>query len=238
MSEAQDIHAIFTSVAESLDTPGDLDQTLLRVTQSAVDNLPGVDFSSISILHADGRLETAAATDPVIELADAHQYEFREGPCYEAVTESALMVSEDVGTDPRWPNYGPRAADLGMRAQAAVSLFEHDSSRGALNLYSTDVKAFDDPDNLIELFARQASTVLGFASEVAGLSNALLSRKRIGQALGIVMERYRVNEDRAFGYLVRVSQTGNIRLREVAESLVAEANSIPTEPSEVSTIGH
>jgi GAF domain-containing protein len=231
MSETLDIQTIFTAVAESLDSPGDLDETLLRVTRSAVDNLPGVDFASISILHSDGTLETSAATDPVIERADTHQYELHEGPCYEAVTDDALMVTADVGKDPRWPRYGPRAADLGMRAQAAVSLFVHDRSRGALNLYSTDIKAFEDPEHLIELFARQASVVLGFASEVATLNNALLSRKRIGQAIGIVMERYHVNEDRAFGYLVRVSQTSNTRLREVAEELVGRANTASAEAS-------
>ena len=38
------------------------------------------------------------------------------------------------------------------------------------------------------------------------------------------MERYQINEDRAFAFLVRASSHRNIKLRAVAEELVAEAN--------------
>jgi len=50
------------------------------------------------------------------------------------------------------------------------------------------------------------------------------SRKAIGQAIGIVQERYGMDEERAFQFLVRVSQTGNIKLREVADELVRQGN--------------
>ncbi|MEV5961506.1 hypothetical protein AB0L70_07055, partial [Kribbella sp. NPDC051952] len=63
-------------------TPGDLDHTLSRITQAAVEVLPSVDFASITVLHADGRLETSAPTDKLLWNLDAAQYELREGPCY------------------------------------------------------------------------------------------------------------------------------------------------------------
>jgi AmiR/NasT family two-component response regulator len=37
------------------------------------------------------------------------------------------------------------------------------------------------------------------------------------------MERYQIDEDQAFKFLVRVSQTGNIKLRDVAAQLVSRA---------------
>ncbi|MFL6002482.1 MAG: ANTAR domain-containing protein [Nocardioides sp.] len=38
------------------------------------------------------------------------------------------------------------------------------------------------------------------------------------------MERYQIDEDRAFQFLIRASQTGNIKLRAVAEELVTTTN--------------
>jgi AmiR/NasT family two-component response regulator len=40
------------------------------------------------------------------------------------------------------------------------------------------------------------------------------------------MERYDVNEDRAFSFLVRASSHGNIKLRAVAQELVDQHNAI------------
>lgn len=58
--------------------------------------------------------------------------------------------------------------------------------------------------------------------ETDTLSAALESRGLIGQALGMVMERYQIAEETAFAYLTRVSQTSETKLREVAQTLVAE----------------
>jgi AmiR/NasT family two-component response regulator len=52
----------------------------------------------------------------------------------------------------------------------------------------------------------------------------LQARKVIGQAIGIVMERYQMNEDRAFSFLVRASSHGNIKLRDIAQELVEQRN--------------
>ena len=42
--------------------PGDLDATLANITAAAVEVLPDVQASSITVKHADGRLETVAPT--------------------------------------------------------------------------------------------------------------------------------------------------------------------------------
>ena len=48
------------------------------------------------------------------------------------------------------------------------------------------------------------------------------SRKVIGEAAGILMERYDMDEDGAFAFLVRASSHTNIKLRAVAQELVDE----------------
>jgi AmiR/NasT family two-component response regulator len=77
---------------------------------------------------------------------------------------------------------------------------------------------------MADLFATHAAIALGHAEERENLNQALQSRKVIGQAIGILMERYQLTEDRAFSFLVRASSHGNIKLRDVAAELVDEAN--------------
>jgi AmiR/NasT family two-component response regulator len=73
------------------------------------------------------------------------------------------------------------------------------------------------------LFATHAAIAMGHVRTVGGLVKALTTRKIIGAAIGITMERYQIDEDQAFKFLVRVSQTGNIKLRDVAAQLVSRA---------------
>ncbi len=217
--------SVLTEMSQSLEGASDFDETLTRITHAARDNVPNVDYASISILHEDGRIETVAATDPVAVQADSAQYELREGPCFEAVVEEHLVRAADVVNDARWPRYGAAVGRLGLRAQMALQLYDHPrGSHGALNLYSTTSGAFDDPEHLAELFTRQATMALGFAEEISGLKDALGNRKLIGQAIGIVMERYAVNEGRALAFLIRASQASNVKLREVARTVVQHAN--------------
>jgi AmiR/NasT family two-component response regulator len=74
------------------------------------------------------------------------------------------------------------------------------------------------------LFANLAAAALGWSRQDQTLNAALHSRSLIGQAIGIVMERYRLDSNRAFGFLVRTSQTGNLKLRDVAAGIVADVN--------------
>jgi AmiR/NasT family two-component response regulator len=54
---------------------------------------------------------------------------------------------------------------------------------------------------------------------------ALASRDIIGQAKGMIMERYGVDAVRAFELLRKLSQEANVRLTQIAEELVTKAQS-------------
>ena len=202
-------------------TPGDLDHTLSRITAAAVELLPMVTAASITIKHADGRLETAAPTHEFLCEVDATQYELQEGPCYEAAVTSVHVTAPDLAKDPRFPRYAAAALSHGIHAQAGVRLFESPRSNGALNLYSPEVGAFADLGALGVLFQHQSSMAIGYAQEIENLQEAVRTRKTIGQAVGIVMERYELNDQRAFAFLTRLSQQRNVKLRLIAEDFVA-----------------
>jgi AmiR/NasT family two-component response regulator len=101
-----------------------------------------------------------------------------------------------------------------------VRLFESVESNGALNLYSSRVGAFEDLGSLSLLFAHQSAMALDYARHVDQLQEAIATRQVIGQAVGIVMERFGVDEARAFSFLARLSSEENVKLRLVAERLV------------------
>jgi GAF domain-containing protein len=208
-------------------TPGDLDETLQRVTNAAVELLPDVTMASITIKHRDGSLETAAPTDALLCDIDAYQYDMREGPCYEAAVDEPHVISSNLAADERFPNYGKRAVEAGIRSQAGLRLFDNKGSQGALNLYSPRVGAFGDLEELATFFTHQAAVAIGYAREVQGLKDALETRALIGQAVGVVMQRYSMNDQRAFAFLTRLSSHRNVKLKQVAAEIVGEVGQDP-----------
>jgi hypothetical protein len=218
-------------LAETL-KPGDLDQTLSAITAAAVELLPEVTNASITVRHVDGRLDTFAPTDEDLLAVDAAQYALQEGPCYSAATDAVHVLAPDLANDDRFPRYAEVAVQYGIRAQAGLRLFDSPKASGALNLYSDRVGAFSDFDALGALFAHQAAMALNYAREVQNLQEAVATRTGIGQAIGIVMERYGLTDERAFAFLARVSQHRNVKLRLVAQEIIAGAEQLGGEGGE------
>ena len=201
---------------------------LAALVTSAAANIPGVDFASITVRSTDRALMTLAATDPVATDLDELQYRLREGPCYAAVTEQRFVLANDLATADSYRGYGPRANERGVRAQAAIQL-SHDGEVAGLNLYSRTCNAFDQSTvQIAELFAVQAAVLLGYARQVETLGQAVHTRQDIGTAVGILMERYQIDRDRAFALLVRISNDRNIKVRELAQHVIDGMFQAPT----------
>jgi GAF domain-containing protein len=217
-------HAL-NEAAKLMNAPSTLDETLDAITQAALNTVPGFSHVGISITHRDGVIETKSATDQLVWELDSVQYSLREGPCYDSITGGGITVVQEARHDQRWPRYMPEAVKRGLRAQLAVGLYSDGDSLGGLNLYSTDSdQVAGDAIGIAELFASQAAIALGRSRQEFQLNQALESRKLIGEAMGLVMQRYELDEDRAFQFLVRASSTGNVKLRDLAVELVRAAN--------------
>jgi hypothetical protein len=216
------VRAAIAALTESMAALAD--DTLDALTAAARDAIPKADFAGITIVELDGRITILAPTDPVVEKVVELQQEFREGPSFEPVSEHGMVIAESLPDDQRWPSDGPAAGQVGIQAQLSVDLHRPDKRRASLDLYSRERWVFTSALEDAELFASHASIVLGYAHATDHFESALSSRKTIGLALGILMERYDLDEDRAFSFLVRVSQDSNIKLREVAADIVAATN--------------
>ena len=180
------------------------------------------DHAGITLIR-NHHLETVAATDQLVRLADAFQYELDEGPCRDSSWERQTLLVGDLTTDGRWPQWASMVTALGIESVLAAELTGNGTRRlGSINVYWTRRRTFTADDiAFVNIFARHAAIALAHSLDEAGLYMALDSRKLIGQAQGILMERYGLDEARAFEVMRRVSQDQNIKLRDIAANLVA-----------------
>jgi len=198
----------------------DLEVTLKAITAAAVDAVEGAEHAAITMVTGQGRVQSRAATGSLPERIDALQTEAGEGPCLQALWEQETVHVEDMATESRWPRFAPRAADLGVGSMLCFQLFVHGDNLGALNLLSLEAGAFGADDTSVGLlFATHAAVAISGARREDQTRTALDTRDLIGQAKGILMERYRLTPDQAFSLLVRVSQHTHVKVRELAEQL-------------------
>jgi hypothetical protein len=219
----------FAGALRDLASTQHVDQTLQLAVDLAQELVAGCDLADLMFVGAGGTT-TPVSTDPLAVALDDLQGEHDQGPCITAAREEPVVVCDDLGTDARWPDFGPRAVEMGVRSAVSYQLFlhRHDRDRlGALNLYSRHANAFDESGVVLgEVFAAQCSAALAAAIAKEGAATALESRDRIGQAKGILMERRRIGAAEAFDELRRASQELNIKLRDVADH-VARTGSLP-----------
>jgi hypothetical protein len=214
-----------SEVAAAIKSPMALDETLELITRSAADTIPGIIEASISITTRTGEIQTLAPSGPLVLRADHLQYELGEGPCLDAALEEPVVAVNDLAADPRWPDFGPKAAALGFGSQVAFQFRAEPHARGALNLYAREPHEIDqDAIQLGSMFAGQVAVAMGWARQDQTLTDALATRNLIGQAVGILMERYKLDSDRAFAFLTRLSQTSNTKLHTIATALVTQTN--------------
>ena len=216
-----------------LDSQPDPPRTLQCLVEIAPEFFDACDFVGVSLVEKD-RIRTPAATNERLRELDEAQYEIGQGPCREAIVEEETVIVADLATDPRWPMWGRTMVDeLGIRSSLSFRLFTRpDRTWGALNVYSRTPSAFTAADvQHGQAIATMAAVALARSINDEQLAGAIETRTVIGQAIGMIMERYDLDEDRAFSVLRRISSHENLKLRDVARQLVA-TRSLPA-PSQV-----
>jgi transcriptional regulator with GAF, ATPase, and Fis domain len=211
----------FAEMARVLLAQHDVQETLQKIVELAVDTVEGCDHAGVSILTGK-KVDTPAASDDVPRRVDAIQYETGQGPCLDAIRDHEVFETGDLGRERRWPSFASRAQrETGITSMICFRLFVNGDTLGALNLYSKAADAFDDESRTVGLvFAAHAAVALSSAMHDEQLEEALRSRDVIGQAKGILMAREGVSADQAFEMLRRASQRLNVKLRDVAGSVV------------------
>jgi len=209
-------------LARSLQSYRDTDELLSEVVRAAARLIPGVDEASISVVRDRQAVSSRLPTGDLPVRVDAMQNQTGQGPCLDAMYDQHTVRVSDMAHDQRWPKFAARAAEAGAASMLSIQLWVEGDNLGALNLYSRRVDAFGDESEQVGLlFASHAAVAFAGAQGMNHMVEAVATRDLIGQAKGILMERYKVTPDQAFRMLVKVSNDNNLALRSVAQNLAA-----------------
>ncbi|TNU73726.1 GAF and ANTAR domain-containing protein [Miniimonas arenae] len=222
MDDIAEVISSLESAVREMDEALTSEQVLEVAVDWCQSLVPGCQMAGVTLRRRRGRVESVAPSDAAVERCDALQYDLAEGPCLDAITDELAIRSGDVGTDERWPQWGPRAAEAeGIAGMLSIRLFSGTKVHGALNLYSREVDAFDsEATDVARVLSTHVSVALRAMQADEDLRIAVDSRNLIGQAQGILMERFSLQSDGAFAVLSRISQDRNLRLIDVAEHVV------------------
>jgi hypothetical protein len=186
------------------------------------------DAATITSLNPDGTPATIAATNCQASKADHLQYDLAGGPSLDATLHNKIVIASDLTTENRWPSWTTQASGLGVRAIVSVNLFTGDDALGALNLYSINSRRFHRQDiDVARVLGAHASAELARCRTQQHLWRAIEARNVIGQAQGILMERYHLPPARAFEVLRRLSNSSNTKLADLARQLITTGQ-LPT----------
>ena len=198
-----------------------VDDVLADVTATAKELIPGVDFAGVLLIGKAGSFETLAPTSELMFKLDELQIRHGEGPCVEAALDEIVVRTDDFRNEPRFPNYAPEVVKLGVLSALSFKLYTADRTAGALNLFGHEPKLWDsEAESIGMILAAHAAAAILASREGEQLQSALSTRDRIGQAKGIIMERFKIDDVRAFSMLRQLSQDTNTKLLDVAQRVI------------------
>ena len=222
-------------LALSLHDLSSFSDTVDRVLEFAVKAMSCA-YAGVLVVR-DGTPHTVATTHPLVADLDASQAECGEGPDLDDVVDRQAVLVPDIRRETRWPARAERVAATGVRSMIGTRLRTSTEVIGSLNLYDVEVGRFSSEDvDVAHLLARHAAVALDHAREAENLWRAIDARNLIGQAQGILMERFAIDADQAFAVLRRYSQDHNVRLQVVAQRLV-ESGRLPSAPAPPTRVG-
>lgn len=208
-------------LARAVAPPRGVEEILLATTTAAVELIPGADTAGILLVAKGGKFESRAGTSALPHELDELQHTLQEGPCLDAAVEDTFLRTHDFREESRWPAYSAAVAKLGVLSGLSLRLYTTERTAGALNLFGYQPTVWDTEAITVgTVLAAHAASAIMAGRQGEELTSALASRDRIGQAKGIVMERFGVDDVAAFDMLRRLSQESNTPLVTVAQRVI------------------
>jgi len=220
---------------EALRNSDSVDQFLPRLAVLAARAVGG-GMSCGMALRQPGRAArtVTACSDPRAADAGRAQDRAGDGPAAHVLRHGCRVHIQDTTTYGRWPRFCRLAASLGIRSCYALPLVT-EAAAGVLMLYAREPGAFGpEESSRAERFAASASGALTLSLRMAScldtneqLRSSIVSRAVIDQALGVIMATEHCPQHKAFAMLRSVSQNTNVKLRDLAATIVTRASGEP-----------
>lgn len=217
------------SLAEIKVSNETLDSLMGHIGRLGVQALQGWDAAATSLAEKD-KITTFGATDERVNPVDQAQYDGMKGPCVDAIQTGEVQYFDGTDVQPRWRQFAEAAADHSVYSVVSFPLKLDSEVLGAINFYSKERDALRTGQREEGwIFATQASVILSNVkefeargSQLEQLEEGLKTRTMIGQATGLLMAQEGLTSDEAFQKLVKVSQTSNVKLRDIAQRYVED----------------
>jgi hypothetical protein len=217
---------VFTSLADVVRQSDSSQEVYAAICVAATLTVPGCDHASLMICR-DGTYRTAAVSDDIARHVDRLELALGVGPCVETIASCSAQIESDLAAGGRWPALTSRViAETPVRGAMSIRVPVDRTNIGALNLLSDvpDALGSESIEQAVVLgaFATVATTAAAHSEDVATLRRGLTSNRSIGQAIGILMALNNISDVDAFDILRKISQTSNVKLVNVAASVIRE----------------
>jgi len=197
-----------------------------------------LDASAAGLLLADprGELRVVAASSEQARLLELFQIQNDQGPCLDCFrTGQQVSVPDLAEAAERWPRFSASVSEAGFVAVQALPMRLRDDIIGALNLFRTEPRPFDEAGKRIGQALADVATISLLhertlrRSETLNeqLQAALNSRVVIEQAKGKLAERFQLDMDDAFNVLRSYARMRNRRLSELARAFIDGSEDVP-----------
>lgn len=195
---------------------------LHELIENGVHHVTGAQYAGITLAERSRSVSSVVATHRYPMVLDAIQNRFAEGPCLAAAWEHHVMHIAELSAEQRWPRYRRYALEqTPIRSILSFELFVDGTSMAALNFYADTPRAFNaESVELGTVYATHIALAWSMMRRHDQFRSALASRDVIGQAKGVIMERFNLDAVEAFELLRRLSQQSNTRLVDIAAALI------------------
>ena len=221
---AVDPATVFSALAEIIYQGSESNQIYAAICVAATLVVTGCDHASL-LVRRDGRYVTVGASDSIAHHIDDMERLAGDGPCVDAIEEETPQIETDLTNPTHWPNLAARmVAETPVRGAMGFRILVDKRKTGALNLFSDKANVFDTEAAgqaiVLASFASVAINAVAQGEDVSTLRRGLLSNREIGKAVGMLMMLHGVDEQEAFDVLRRYSQDLNVKLADVARSVI------------------
>ncbi|HXQ18435.1 MAG TPA: GAF and ANTAR domain-containing protein [Acidimicrobiales bacterium] len=221
----------FVQLADSLVENFDVVELLTLLADRCVEVLH-VGAAGLMLVAPDGDLRVIASSSEAMRILELFELQAREGPCVDCFRSGLPVANPDLSVNSgRWPLFTAEALAAGFHSAHALPLRLHGKGMGALNLFYWSKGDMPQPDldaaqalaDVAAIAIFQHSTTVEAQVLNERLHHALNSRVLIEQAKGMVAERNGLGIEEAFSVLRSYARNHNLRLVEVADSVISGA---------------
>ena len=222
-----DVAEAFVELVDALVGDFDVIDMLTVLTTRSVELL-GAAAAGILLADTDETLRVIGSSNEQAHLLELLQVQNAEGPCLDSYRTGQVVSHRDLTAASPWPLFAAVSVAQGYPSVCAVPLRLKESRIGCLNLFMSE--AIDLPGSdvaLAQALADVASITIvqnqstrNSDAQKAQLQHALNSRIVIEQAKGMIAAHSGVGMDAAFTRLRLHARSNNLRLTDVATTLI------------------